>query len=408
MRMSMSLTSAAGLWSGVVLGALPGLAQVSVIEVPNALNGTFFSPRTLSGDGNTVVGLIIDSASHAQLWEVQSRTFVGLPAGTVAGERHNGASASYDGSVIFGVCSGPAGQTGFRWRRGVDVVLLDGQPGQPRIMSVAAASADGRFVTGNIPGPAANRGAVWSAEFGTRVIPGIPGGPSSLFAVDVSDDGQTVLGVPPGTGTPFLWREATGSFAVPTPPGTTSAYSLTLTGLGDAVFGMAGDQPSAGGVPFTWNAESGTTAFEGVPGYVLTLKAASSDGRVVAGYVAPPLSPNVRRAVVHTFGAGTETLAAYLRRFGADFRDEDFQDVLDVSEDGLTILGQYGIHPIWIVRIPPLGPADFNADSFTDFLDLADYLDCFEGLGPLPVSSADLNRDGITDFFDLIEFLDHF
>jgi hypothetical protein len=71
-------------------------------------------------------------------------------------------------------------------------------------------------------------------------------------------------------------------------------------------------------------------------------------------------------------------------------------------------MGEGGIFPNWVVVIPPLGLADFNADVTTDFHDLSDYLDCFEGLGPLPVSSADLNRDGITDFFDLIEFYDRF
>jgi hypothetical protein len=53
-------------------------------------------------------------------------------------------------------------------------------------------------------------------------------------------------------------------------------------------------------------------------------------------------------------------------------------------------------------------PADFNGDGFTDFLDYADYVACFEA-GECPAErDADFNGDGFVDFFDYADFVSAF
>lgn len=49
--------------------------------------------------------------------------------------------------------------------------------------------------------------------------------------------------------------------------------------------------------------------------------------------------------------------------------------------------------------------ADFNGDSFLDFFDYDEYVNCFETGVCSPGSTADFNRDGFVDFFDYDDFV---
>ena len=134
----------------------------------------------------------------------------------------------------------------------------------------------------------------------------------------------------------------------------------------------------------------------------------SADGRTVVGS-SELASPHTVRATLYTEGLGLVSLQDWLsNQFGLELPGWTLSSAVGVSDDGLTIVGEDVSGKGWMIRLPAARPADFNLDRFVDFLDLADFLDCFEGNSVLPVSSADLNHDGFTDFFDLIEFLDEF
>jgi uncharacterized membrane protein len=274
--------------------------------------------------------------------------------------------------------------------------------------SASAMSDSGLFIAGNTDVYGDQRASLWSAESGVQVIGSPLSGRTSLWLTDVSADGMAAVGMLSTGVEPFMWRADTGSFMVPTPPGLERSYVLLLTAMGDAVFGMAFNSTRGSSEPFTWNASSGTSILPSLPGYDLVLSAVNEDGRLSVGCGAAIAPATGFIALVHTFGVGTIALGEYLRLQGATNPDSDFRFVDAISNDGRVIVGHGGIYPYWVVIMPPPQIADFNADTVVDFVDLADYLDCFEGTGPLPASSADLNRDGFTDFFDLIEFLDNF
>ena len=392
--------------SAVAILAGQAAAQVQVLAIPAHPQYGQLIPRRISGDGNVVVGYGTASGTTGLVWTISTNTIETLPSGSPAGARHTLSDCSYDGSVVVGTCNGPSGQTGLMWVRGGAVMLMTGQNGQPRMFSGNTISADGRVAGGDTPS-GGNRAAIWTVAGGTQVLVGSAGTGNTRHVEGLSADGTTAVGVLTSTN-PFAWRVDSGVFVVPTPPGLGSAYRLTLTGLGDAIYGMAGSSTPGMSVPFTWNPDTGTTVIPDMVDYGLTINGGNDDGRLIVGggNAVDPNAPDA--AIIHTFGAGTVTLAEYLSFFGASYAPGDFRVAMGISDSGNVIMGRGGMLPYWVVITPPLGRGDFNVDQFVDFHDLSDYLDCFEGLGPLPVSSADLNRDGITDFFDLIEFYDRF
>lgn len=382
--------------------ATVALGQVQVLQVPPEME-----PVAISGDGNVVVGFSrASSLLSSRLWRIDSNTVVSIPSNASVGTSHKAVACSYDGSIIAGTCNA-SGQVAFRWVVGGAVTLITAQSGRPALSSSSAMSDDGLHIGGDSLLPP-RRGALWSDGSGVRLLEAPSPELSATGVSDLSGDGQVAVGRLSGGILPYIWRADTGAFLVPVPAGMATNSNLNLTAIGDAVFGSVNELAPGTARPFTWNPDTGFTPLPNLPGYQTTLGAVNDDGRIAVGQGSNPIPSTDRFAVIHTFGTGTITLGEYVRSMGGTNPDTDFEKAFSISNDGRVILGEGGIYPYWVVILPEQSLANFNADPMLDFFDLSDYLDCFEGRGPLPPSSADLNRDGMTDFFDLIDFLDAF
>ena len=371
--------------------ATVAIGQVQVLQVPIEME-----PVSISGNGNVVVGFNRGSSRvSSRVWHIDTNTMLYLPNNAPVGTSHKVVACSYDGSIIAGTCNA-SGQVAFRWVVGGAVTVMTAQAGHPPMSSSSAMSDDGLHIGGDTASP--RRGAIWSDGSGVRLLeaptPELP----SIGVSDVSADAQVAVGRLSGGILPYIWRADTGSFLVPVPAGMAANINLNLTAIGDAIFGSVHELAPGTAQPFTWNPETGFTILPNLTGYQTTLAAVNDDGRIAVGLGANPLPSTDRFAVIHTFGTGTITLGEYVRSMGGTNLDTDFEMAFSISNDGRVILGQGGIYPYWVVILPEQSLANFNADPMLDFFDLMDFLDCFEGRGPLPSSSADLNRDGMTDF----------
>lgn len=386
----------------VVASVLPSFAfgQVRVLQVPiHPLHGQLI-PRAISGDGRVVVGY---GGGKAMVWVIDQG--IEVCSSPVLGDNSVGSGISSDGSIVGGTTA-VSTQTGFRWDRTSGAVSLLRDASGLRLYSVSAVSGDGLTIVGDVFQSGRNA-AYWQLASGVTRLPAPPSGIATRMSSEVSYDGRQIVGSLLG-GAPFAWNAEDGSFTVPVPSNLTLAYALNLTANGDAIFGMAHTLIPGTGEPFTWNSDTGATTLPSLPGLNTGISDVNADGRFAVGYGAEMSPSTYRVAAIHTFGSGMTTLGEYLRLQGANNPDSDFREAVAISDDGMAILGKGGIYPYWVVIMPPPQIADFNADTFVDFVDLADFLDCWEGTGPLPPSSADLNGDGFTDFFDLIEFIDNF
>ncbi len=389
--------------------------EARVIQIPSHPTYGQLIPKTMSGDGRVVVGWA-DYGSRVVplLWTVDGEIEV-LTGGPSSFRMGSASVCSYDGSIVAGSGTDYYGhQIAYRWVRGGGVTLLRGLPGQKDLHSATAISDDGLIVAGDVyleVQPILWSGAYWTAQSGTVSVPGIPGGATSRAIGGMSADGSTMIGTLYG-GVPFAWRSDTGSFIVPLPGAQFSnASGLTVTSNGDAIFGTAGTHSPGSTQAFTWNPDTGTSALPGIVEQPrMSIRAATADGRISAGQVHANSSPPYgdSSAVVYTLGAGTQFLADILRGYGLDYERTDLGNCTDISGDGRTIMGKDGVHPYWVVILPAPEAADYNVDRAVDFLDMADFVDCYTGNSILPVSSADMDGDGAVDFFDYDEFVRRF
>lgn len=315
-------------------------------------------------------------------------------------------SASADGSVLVGTTSYNGHQVPFRWTAATGMQILNTAPLRT-LGNGYGVSDDGLVAVGEGEMAAPNAGFVWDAVNGYRDLPPAPGTTGGLVGA-ISGDGRYAFGSTQlGADGQFTrWDLSTGAIdSLPLHDGAGSP----LTGLvwdcnhdGSIVVGYGSDGVQGGGLRALMWTSTGLEYMGGLNGAAFRV---SDTGQTVVGH-ARINGPS--EAFMWTPALGAVGLKQYLHDFhGLDLPDVELSHAYGVSADGRTMAG-WGSPTDWVVRLPAARSSDFNRDELVDFVDLADYLNCFDGTHLLPPSSADLNRDGITDFFDLIEFLDDF
>jgi uncharacterized membrane protein len=391
----LSMTAAAG----AVSGACGQGAELIIIPRTPANRTAIMT--AISADGMVVVGREGGTLRGVR-WHREDGfgMFPLPPAQTVY-------NCSGDGSYVVGSTGNAGvGNTAYRWGPSGVELLIDSEGN--RLYSAYAISDDGRVILGDAVVPS-RRAAFWTMGEGLTLMPPLPGGllPSWLSATNA--DGTVFAGVRIGAaGQAFRWSAADGYTMVGNLGGDiadASANGINATGeiiVGDSV-AAGGGRPA-----YIWTPYHGMERLPLPTGDVrASAMGCSADGRVVVGQSVD--ASNRGHAMMYTQGIGAVRLEEYLNaNYGFHLASGSMYKAMGVSSDGRTIMGGGGSLGYWVLVLPSARPADFNVDEFVDFLDLSDFLDCFNGESVLPVSSADFNRDGFTDFFDLLEFLDNF
>lgn len=375
--------------------AAPALAQTAeYIPLPPSIGAL-----GLSGDGLVVVGSGRNPTIGLKWTEAGGMVQLLGPAGESVPAR--AWSANQDGSVIVGAMNLDGAQRPCRWAGSNLGVPLNDAPLSGGGVAYGV-SADGLAVAGDGEVSADALGFFWSPEgFHDLGAPDLGG---FGFVTCLSHDGRFAVGFTGGADGGYFLRWDCRTLAVEVlrladghSPllGTPNAVNQD----GSVVVGSASpNAPGQGIRPVMWTSQ-GLQNFDAGAG---SAKCVSADGRVVLGQ---GRYPNPIGSWIATPAIPPTSLKAYLAEYhGLVLAPNiDLSGPVAISDDGRTFCG-----PTWLVRLADARPADFNRDEFVDFIDLADFLDCFDGRSILPPSSADLNRDGMTDFFDIIEFLDDF
>lgn len=374
--------------------------SAELIIIPRTFGGSTPTMTAISGDGMVVVGRT-DGVRGVRWHRLDGYDFFpGFTGQTVY-------ACSGDGSFVVGAINVPGvGVSGYRWGPVQVDYLYDAQGN--RLYSAYAVSDDGRVVLGDAFAPT-RRAAFWTMGEGLTLMPPLPDGQLPSWLTATNADGTVLAGARIGAaGQAFRWSAADGYTMVGNLGG--EIADASANGINSTGEIIVGDSIAAGGgrPAYLWTPYHGMERLPLPAGDVrASALGCSADGRVVVGQ-----SWDAGRgghAMIYTQGIGAVRLEEYLNaNFGFHLASGSMYKAIGVSDDGRTIMGGGSSLGYWVLVLPPERPADFNVDEFVDFLDLADFLDCYTGEGVLPVSSADLNRDGITDFFDLIEFLDHF
>jgi hypothetical protein len=228
----------------------------------------------------------------------------------------------------------------------------------------------------------------------------------SSFAIGMSNDGQVVVGGTYFNGRDwgYRWTASTGPVLLDGPAGTVLARALSVTGDGQSVFGY---YKVPGGtmypLPCRWM-DGGREALPLPSGTRGAWPQSSSlDGRVVAGFSLPTISE--RRACTWTPRWGALDLQPLLNQYGIDTTGWILNECLDISSDGLTIVGYGTRTPMWetrgfIATLPRsvlCHDADVNTDGVVgDSDDIGAFFACLSGTccPACDQQAADFNGDG--------------
>ncbi len=202
-----------GTWTG--FGAIPGHGAQIDAETTGGWS--------ISGDGNTVVGLgwtnIGTADAHAIRW-TQAEGIVDLGSNAV-GRSSRANSVNYDGSVVAGWQDG-AGRQGAVWVNGVQELIFQSD-GVTAAQEAFAVSGNGQYATGLGLGRFFAPGNAYRYNIDTdtyEVLDNLTSGAGSRMAgADITDDGSIIVGGTWGTGpatfgTAFIWQEGVGTMSL--------------------------------------------------------------------------------------------------------------------------------------------------------------------------------------------------
>jgi uncharacterized membrane protein len=270
-------------------------------------NSAFSDARAMSGDGSVIVG---ESMSEAFRW-TEATGMVGLgdlPGGATFSR---GLGVSSDGSVVVGQSFGLKGAEAFMWSESTGMVGLSDLPGSAFSSIANGVSPDGSVVVGHGLGVNGFEAFMWSEDTGMVGLGDLPGAGSSSTASDASEFGEVIVGR--GVSTNGL-----------------EAFRLTSA---DGMVGL-GDLPGG---------QFSSYAF-----------AVSADGSTIVGY---GMTSSGKRAVIWRDGATQPELLSdvLVNEFGLDISGWTLEEALDVSDDGLVIVGvgrnQQGWSEGWIADL---------------------------------------------------------
>ncbi len=161
-------------------------------------------PNGISADGSVVVGQGVDGAFR---WTEQG----GLV--TLGPNTNTATNVSADGNTVVGVFL-QSPQQAFRWTQNTGLVNIGTLPGQ-NISRPYAVSGDGSIIVGTSRNPASSAAFIWKEEWGQMIdlksflqdSLGLTLPPWRLaIATDINDDGNIIIGLGDGQG----WRATLG------------------------------------------------------------------------------------------------------------------------------------------------------------------------------------------------------
>jgi uncharacterized membrane protein len=303
--------------------------------LPELPDGYRSFPNALSADGTTVIGVAnrMDFPSPTSLAFRWSRDTGIENLGNLPGGQGNSSAAdvSADGSVVVGSSGPDLGRLGFRWTRATGMQPVGEAEVGKSEFGLAAVSDDGLTISGtHIEG---NATAFYSRD-------GLPLQPIGLFEVDaMSGNGRVVLGRTISAPYDVIsWTQETGPVGLGilgNPTGVSFDGSIVVGNL----FGII---PQA----FRWTADIGFVSLEPFS----QVEGLSGDGSLAVGQLD-------NQAVVWDSLGHRTSVRELLTNQGLDVTSWHFNDALDVSYNGRTIIGfgddlEAGIGGIWIARIP--------------------------------------------------------
>jgi uncharacterized membrane protein len=305
----------------------------------------------VSADGTVVVG---NKGSEAFRWEDGILTTLGFLSPDSRGSQAEAVSANGLVVVGFNLFPSAGDHEAFRWENGIMEGLGD-QNADAFFAHAFAVSADGTVIVGHGTTSVGQTAVRWQNGELLTLDP-LPG-ESGSSALDLTPDGSVVVGssvsVPGGT----LRREAVrwGSTGVlglgDLPGGDFRSQALAVSGNGSIVVGRG--ETSLGEEAFIWDSKNG-----------------------------------IRRL--------QDVLAA---EYGLDLSGWTLEGAWDISDDGLTIVGNGwnpdGIREAWIAVLPEPCSDTFDNDS-DGLIDYPDDPGCFSASAPSETTACDdgLDNDG--------------
>ena len=277
------------------------------------------------------------------------------------------------------------------------------QPNQPsnECISISAISFDGSVLAGSGCDNTAPNGpafpAIWTVDGSVRVAGPIPWANQEVAdapsgARDVSADGRVIvghdgLGVIGGFRSSFYWTEETGYLEIKNPFNDYGTYARAVSSDGNVVVGGTSNL----GHGFVWSKATGLTNIDYDFATSLSrshiLYETNGDGSIAVGQTFSTRDPGdpgpfVLRIVATVWDRyhGNRSIQELLLNSGLtdDLAGWQLERAFDVSDDGLTIVGQ-GIDPdgqesAWWARLDPepapnLLPGDANLDGAVDETD---------------------------------------
>jgi hypothetical protein len=360
----------------------PCFAQQYAFEIlPNGTSISRYIPRGISGDGNVIIGSVIDSIfdnfERPYLWRRLNGAWVGqgVPSLNNSGRL---VAASYDGDTIVGLSGNFYGNTTINpgtpttWR-GVlagsptteTPFLTAGQGGQPLRGVFTGVSANGSRVHGWAKSNDADllSSNVYVQDMGAAPVSlNLPGSLSGTYPAcnTMSADGTRATQYLSATdynttqlGT--VWQEGVGVTYL-APPGSTGGYSYPRTTAisadGSVIAGFLGQQnnfANFAGKPAVWR--DGTLSLLGFPtgptvvGYVAGM---NTTGSILVGatgisidLVNGVVNPNYATNSYATIWIDNQAfrLRDYLIARGVAMGDLQPHYILGISADGITLTG---------------------------------------------------------------------
>jgi probable HAF family extracellular repeat protein len=315
------------------------------------------SAQGVSGDGKVVCGFgTTEDGLLAFRWTAAGGLqSLGELAGGATESVASGISA--DGSVIVGNSQSGGGLEGFRWTAAGGMTGLGDLPGGNTASNATRPSADGSVVAGYSFSAASQSNSeafAWTAAGGLQPLGDLPGGSYSSWAAAVSADGTRIactsnFGTPPfpGHDQAALWTPSLGLTGIGMLPGTTSSTAVDISADGRVIVGDCNGSNHF--TPFRWDdpafGGAGLTNLGPMPGGELYgfARAASADGSVIGGQISSSTAPN--EPFVWTASTGAVKLGDLLTSLGLDLTGWKLQVLLDISDDGRTLVG-YGLNPL--------------------------------------------------------------
>ncbi len=360
----------------LLCGTVPALGGTGTITPLGLLpDGSYPAVTALSGNGSTVVGSAISPSGGQTAFRWTAQHGFQLLQPLPGGSESRACSVSFDGQVIVGgATSAPPLQwqwNATRWASDGTVQVVSGHEQLPFSLATDISNlgtiAGFRFHSSQ-GGNDVYEGFYWQSEIGASALPmsGITQAGDEVRAISLDD--SHVFGNPPwGSyeyGSTVVWT----GFATPAPnvPG----YISDAANNGIAV----GQLKDSGGhwKPFLYSAGGTSSSLPILPSdasrsYLMTGIAA--DGSRLVGnsvnsyeeawYVCESFGPDSSHFGIMPLMWASQSevihLAKYLSENGIEMSGWVLSTAVDISDDGLTILGEgyyHGVYQPFLVTIP--------------------------------------------------------